>query len=49
MSRTYLEELEAFEQREADRRMVGRALRMRRRHAYPRPWLAALFWIFGLH
>ncbi len=48
MRRTYLEELQAFEQRAADRRMVGRALRCRRQSATPRPWLATLFWLLGI-
>lgn len=48
MSRTYLEELQAFEQREADRRMVGRALRRRRQYTTPRSWIATLFWLFSI-
>lgn len=48
MSQTYLEELQAFERREADRRMVGRALRLRRQYSTPRSALAALLWILGI-
>jgi hypothetical protein len=48
MSRTYLEELQAFEQREADRRMVRRALRQRRHYRTSRSVIAIIFWLLRI-
>ena len=48
MYRTYFEELERAEAREAERRMFFTALKLRRSHLEHRGFLATLLWLLGV-
>ncbi|NTV63622.1 MAG: hypothetical protein HGA65_08815 [Oscillochloris sp.] len=47
MSRNYFEDMYVAQQRETEWHLLNLSLSHRRQHAFPRGFLATIFWVFG--